>query len=53
MTWPYMLEPVGPAKRYNVQSGSPTGELADPPNVPYHKGRTLTKRLGRMGREIP
>jgi hypothetical protein len=52
MAEPYMLEPVCPAERYNVHPDSPVGELADPPNLPYHRGRTFTERFGRMGREI-
>jgi hypothetical protein len=53
MPRPYMLEPGGPAERYTVRPNSLVGELADPPNLPYHRGRTHTERLGRMGREIP
>jgi hypothetical protein len=52
MAQPYMLEPGGPAERYSVRPDSPVGELADLPNLPYDKGRTLRERFGRMGREI-
>ncbi len=53
MAQAYELEPGGPAGRYNVSAGSGTKKLADPQNPPYDKSRTLTERLGRMGREIP
>lgn len=53
MPQPYMLEPAGPAERYNVRLDSRFGELADLPNPPYDMGRTSTERFGRMGRENP
>ena len=52
MAQPYMLEPGCLVERYNVRPDSLTGELADPPNLPYDKGRISTERFGRMGRQI-
>ena len=48
----YGTEPGRPTGRYNVLPGLRMEELADPQNLPYHKGRTSTERFGRMGREI-
>jgi hypothetical protein len=53
MAQPYMLEPGCVVERYNHRQDSLVGELADPLNLPYDKGRTTTERFGRMGREIP
>jgi hypothetical protein len=53
MTGPYPLEPVRRVGRYHVHPGSAVDQLADLPNLPYHRGKTFTERLGRMGREIP
>jgi hypothetical protein len=52
MAQAYALEPNGPAGRYHVQPGLRLEKLAEPQNPPYHRGRTSSERLGRMGHDI-